>query len=91
MEIRKFVDVSTAHIQQADVRALERLSRSGQYSGLLEGPCGFFIWTGYHDESAFPQTVRNVLKWAHDEKSIDYVMFDQDADSVEGLIEYDYG
>lgn len=90
MEVRKFVAVSITHIQQADVRALERLARRGQYSGLFEGPCGFFLWTGYHDDSALPQTVRNVLKWACDEKSIDYVMFDQDADSVEGLIAYDY-
>lgn len=90
MEVRKFGDVSITHIQQADVRALECIARSGHYSGLLEGPCGFFLWTGYHDESAFPQTVRNVLKWAHDEKAIEYVMFDQDADSIEGLIGYDY-
>lgn len=89
MEIRKFIDVSTAHIRQSDVTSLEGLARSGEWSALLEGPCGFFVWTGYHEENAFPDAVREVLKWAREQESLDYVMFDQDGDFIDGLPEYE--
>ncbi len=85
--IRRFLDLSTAHLQQADRLFLEFSANPGSLGGLaaMAGTYGWFVYA--HDERCC-EGISDVL-WAIFERAralgCDYVLFDADGPVLEGL------
>ena len=87
MPIRRFLDLSTAHLQPADRLFLEFSATPGSLGGLaaMAGTYGWFVYA--HDERCC-DSISDVL-WAIFEQAralgCDYVLFDADGPVLEGL------
>ena len=87
MPIRRFLDLSTTHLQQADRLFLEFSANPGSLDGLaaMAGTYGWFVYA--HDERCC-EGISDVL-WAIFERAralgCDYVLFDADAPILEDL------
>ena len=85
--IRRFLDLSTAHLQQADRLFLEFSANPGSLGGLaaMAGTYGWFVYA--HDERCC-EGISDAL-WAIFEQAralgCDYVLFDADAPILENL------
>ncbi len=85
--IRRFLDLSTAHLQQADRLFLEFSANPGSLGGLaaMAGTYGWFVYA--HDERCC-EGISDVL-WAIFGRAralgCDYVLFDADAPILEDL------
>ncbi len=87
MPIRRFLDLSTAHLQPADRLFLEFSANPGLLGGLaaMAGTYGWFVYA--HDERCC-EGISDVL-WAIFERAqalgCDYVLFDADGPVLEDL------
>ena len=87
MPIRRFLDLSTGHLQQADRLFLEFSANPGSLGGLaaMAGTYGWFVYA--HDDRCC-DGISDVL-WTIFERAralgCEYVLFDADAPTLEGL------
>ncbi len=87
MPIRRFLDLSTAHLQPADRLFLEFSAEPGSLGGLapMAGTFGWFVYA--HDERCCEGS-SDVL-WAIFERALalgcDYVLFDANGPALEDL------
>ena len=87
MPIRRFLDLSTAHLQPADRLFLEFSANPGSLSGVaaMAGTYGWFVYA--HDDRCC-EGISDAL-WAIFERAravgCDYVLFDADAPVLEDL------
>jgi hypothetical protein len=94
LEIRRFVVISTAHVSETTARRLDNTpAKEWPCAG---GPYGEYGWLVYvHDENAgvgrdaIPTDLFEAMCWAR-KQGCDYVLFDCDADMIEGLPTYDW-
>lgn len=91
-ETYKFTCVSTGHLRQSDVKAME------DFSGAVANyPEGFFIWTGYAPSQEVPPDVMKeigpILGAILDAASAEgyaYVQFDSDGPELDGFPTFDW-
>lgn len=94
LEIHRFVVISTAHVSETTAKRLNN-TPAKKWPG-LGGPYGEYGWFLYaHDENAgvgpdvIPAELFGVMTWAR-KQGFDYILFDCDADQIEGLPAFDW-
>lgn len=94
LEIRRFVVISTAHVSETTARRLDTTpAKEWPCAGGPYGEYGWFVYA--HDENAgvgddaIPADLFDVMCWSC-ANGCDYVLFDCDADAVDGLPVYDW-
>ena len=94
LDRRSIVVISTAHISEATASRLDTTPvEEWPWAGGRYGPYGWFLYA--HDENAgvgdeaIPDDLMAVMKWVFSQ-GCDYVLFDRDGDTVEGLAVYDW-
>jgi len=95
--VRKFLDLSTAHLTPRDADYLEGaaaewevIARGGGSASITCGrlPFGFFVHASDEPCEDVPDNIRRVMARAR-ELDCDYILFDQDAEPCEGLPLFD--
>lgn len=90
--IRLIADISTAHLSEADA---QRLTAGDTPTGLrvMDDEYGFLVAVPPAGDEAhlsrLPTTLHQCLSWAREQDAA-FVLFDRDADPVEGLPTYDW-
>ncbi|MER8376664.1 hypothetical protein [Mesorhizobium sp. M1409] len=94
LEIHKFVVVSTAHVSEATAKRLDHTpAKDWPCAGGPYAEYGWFVYA--HDENsgpgenAIPADLFDVMTWAR-RQGCEYILFDCDADQVDGLPAYDW-
>lgn len=86
--VRKFLDLSTAHLSREDTEALDSFAEEGSTKGPLTSatPYGWFMYASEEPEID-PDLTPNLLKIVEYARKHDcvYVLFDADAEVDEAL------
>lgn len=88
MEIETIPIISTGHVSEETANAIY----DGGLGDLMKSVYGWIIWVcpdAEIDPYEWPQDLATVVDWAR-EQGYMYVMFDRDADTIEGLPIYDW-
>jgi len=94
--IRKFLDLSTSHIPDADRAWLcEQADLNNHDGGDVEShhvaahSCGWWMWAGTDDTYGIPEGLMPVCLHAR-ANGCDYILFDRDAEVIGALPVYEW-
>jgi hypothetical protein len=79
--VRRFLDLSTAHVPQKTVPWLDKQTTKMEY--------GWWVTTAYTQEEDCPTEVRHILELAA-KHNCAYVLLDRDAEKIKGLPVFDW-
>lgn len=93
-EVHQFIVISTSHLSEATANRLDNTPASiWPWHG---GPFSYYGWFVYahkenlgSDDDAIPDDLFAAMTWARNQ-GFEYLLFDRDADIVEGLATYDW-
>ena len=90
LEIRTFLTLSTAHVTKETAMMLNTtFPDAWPCLGGPYGDCGWFFYAHDENDGSIPEELWNVMCFAK-VRGIHHILFDQDADRVEGLTAWEW-
>jgi hypothetical protein len=87
--IRRFLDLSTTHLNPEDVEALNTAARKMAAPSCVKTECGWFVWAPDEIEAFgptdIPSNLRHILSYAR-AHGCEFVLFDSGAEVDDGLL-----